>query len=42
MEAKKVPVLPLPAYSDMSPLSLFGMLWIKKVYKSMFQFPPLK
>ncbi len=38
LEAENILVLAWPAYSpDMSPLSMFGMLWIS-VYDSMFQF----
>jgi hypothetical protein len=41
MEAEHVPVPSWPAYSpDMSPMSMFGMLWIE-VYDSGFQFPPI-
>ncbi len=41
LEAENIPVLAWPAYSpDMSPLSMFGMLW-SGVYVSVFQFLPI-
>ncbi len=41
LDAENIPVHAWPAYSpDMSPLSMFGMLWIS-VYNSVFQFLPI-